>query len=118
MRQDGFSLIETMAALAILSLTGLAVLNMMQVTTRNAAAIEERSLAMLAAENLLNQEILSNREFEARSGDYELAGVRYDWTLRVDNTTDPDLLRLAMSVRSAEGEQILAELETFQRRRR
>lgn len=118
MRQEGFSLIEMLAALAILALAGLAMLNMMQVTTRNAAAVESRSLAMLAAENVINTELLRAEELDAQTGEYALAGMTFDWSLRVENTTDRELQRVVISVSDAETGQDLARLETYQRRRR
>jgi len=114
----GFSLIEMLAALTILALAGLAVLNLMQVSTQNAAALESRSLAMLAAENVINREILSPGPIEADTGSYELAGLRYDWALRVENTTDSDLVRLVLTVTAEDSEAVLAQVETFRRRSR
>ena len=112
----GFTLIEMMAALAVIALGGLALMNMVQATTRNAAAVQARSLASLAAENLMNTELIRAGTPGFRSGEYDLAGERFDWRLQVDPTSDPRLMRLYLTV-SADGETgALAEIETFRRR--
>lgn len=114
--ESGFSLIEVMTALAILALAGLAVVNMVSVTTRNTTAVETRALGMVAAENLMNMELLRPGRVQGRSGDYELAGVHYAWELDVGATTDRELVRLVMTVREAESDYVVGRIETFRRR--
>jgi len=114
---SGFTLIEMMMALAVLAIAGLALMNMTQATTRNTGAVEERALAMLAAENILNTELLRPGRPQSRSGAYELAGGEYDWTLDVSATDDAGLLRLHLEVREAGSGRLGAELDTFRRAR-
>tara|TARA_R110000868_G_scaffold2384_9_gene17770 strand:+ start:6592 stop:6987 length:396 start_codon:yes stop_codon:yes gene_type:complete len=113
----GFSLIEMMAALAVISIAGLALLNMVQATSRNSAQVQARALAMTAAENLLNTELLRPQDPQSRSGSYELAGTAYDWHLTVAPTSDAGLLRLTLDVALPDANAPLAEIETFRRRR-
>jgi general secretion pathway protein I len=113
--EDGFSLIEMMAALAVLAIAGLALVNMTSATTRNAAAVQERALAAIAAENILNREILRGTRPQSGSGEYALGGTDYAWELAVSQTGDAGLLRLHLVVRAAGSEQIAAELDTFRR---
>jgi general secretion pathway protein I len=115
--QAGFSLIEMMAALSVVAIAGLALLNMVQATTRNTGHVQERALAMVAAENLLNTEILRGEDPQRRSGRYALGGAAYDWRLRVEPAGDADLLRLRLEVRLEDEPALLAEIETFRRRR-
>ena len=114
--QSGFSLIEMMAALAVLALAGIAVVQMLQTTTQNTAALEERSLAMLAAENILNEQLLIAVDRGNRSGVYALAGVDYDWRLAINPTTDADLLHYVVTIHPDSEDRTLARIETFRRR--
>ncbi|WP_417482094.1 type II secretion system minor pseudopilin GspI [Maricaulis sp.] len=113
--QSGFSLIEVMMALVVLALGGIGMLSLMQSSTRNAAVIQERTLAVIAAENLLNQALLQPRLRGGDAGAYELADNRFDWQLQVEPTTDPDLQRVIMLVTAPGTGSELARLETFRR---
>jgi|TARA_R110002074_G_scaffold107335_5_gene232011 general secretion pathway protein I len=113
--QSGFSLIEVMMALMVLALGGIGMLSLMQTSTRNAAAIQERALAVIAAENLLNQALLEPRIRGGDAGVYELAGGSYAWQLLVEPTTDRDLFRMTLRVNAADTGNELARLETFRR---
>ncbi|WP_300544290.1 type II secretion system minor pseudopilin GspI [Maricaulis sp.] len=115
--QSGFSLIEMMAALAVVSVAGLALMNATQATTRNTAAVQDRALAMLAAENILNAQLAGSGRLQSRSGDYDLAGIAYDWNLTVSTTDDADLLRLHLVLRKDGSGRVAAEIDTFRRAR-
>ena len=114
--QSGFSLIEMMAALAVLAVAGIAVVQMLQTTTRNTAALEERSLAMLAAENILNEQLLISVDRGNRGGSYALAGVDYDWRLAINRTTDAALLHYVVTIHPDSEDRTLARIETYRRR--
>lgn len=115
--EAGFSLIEMMAALTVLALAGLALVNMSSATTRNTAAVQERALAMLAAENILNREILRETRPQSGSGEYALGGTDYAWELAVAATDEAQLLRLHLVIREAGSGRVVAELDTFRRPR-
>tara|TARA_R110000868_G_scaffold124025_5_gene328101 strand:- start:4790 stop:5116 length:327 start_codon:yes stop_codon:yes gene_type:complete len=104
-----------MMALVVLALGGIGMLSLMQSSTRNAAAIQERTLAVMAAENLLNGALLESRLRGGEAGTYELAGASYAWQLRVEPTTDRDLQRVILLVNAAGTGSELARLETFRR---
>ena len=84
--QAGFSLVEMLAALSILAVAGLALMNAMTTGVRAAGLAQETALAGLAADNVLALQIAGERgqALRARSGTYELAGVTYDWRLSIE----------------------------------
>lgn len=85
-RDAGFSLVEMLAALAVLAVAGLALMNAMTTGVRAAGLAQETALAGLAADNLLALQIAGDggQVLRERSGAYALAGVEYDWRLEID----------------------------------
>jgi general secretion pathway protein I len=85
-RDSGFSLVEMLAALAVLSIAGLALLNAMTTGVRAASLAQESALAGLAADNILALQIAGEggQGLRARTGTYDLAGVQYAWRLSLD----------------------------------
>ena len=116
-RTSGFSLIEMLAALAVLAIAGMALTHAMTTSIRAAGFSQQVSLAGLAADNLLALALAGEggRSLRDRSGVYELADRRYDWRLEVEETADPQLLRVTVIVVRDQREQ--ARRTTFVRRR-
>jgi general secretion pathway protein I len=112
--RGGFSLIEVLVALAVLGIAGLALMQAQQENVRASRIVEERALATLAAENLLNTQLLDGAMSD-RDGRYELAGIAYDWSYEVERTSSPDLVRLRLEIRPAGQDGVLIELTTFRR---
>ena len=82
----GFSLVEMLAALAVLAVAGLALMNAMTTGIRAAGLAQETALAGLAADNILALQIAgeNGQTLRGRTGSYELAGAAYDWRLTVE----------------------------------
>lgn len=99
-RQDGFSLIEMLAALTVLAVAGAALTNAMTSSVRAAAIARDVSLAGVAADNLMALNIAGDggQALRDRSGAYELAGLTYDWRLELEDTSDPGLSRVTLVV--------------------
>lgn len=116
-RQDGFSLIEMLAALAILALAGVALMNALSTSARSATLAREMTLAQIAAQNLLSEALLNagpGAMLDQR-GEYALGGQSFDWALEVDDAGQPDLLRLRLVISEADADTVLYTLETLRR---
>ncbi|MEQ8435318.1 MAG: type II secretion system minor pseudopilin GspI [Oceanicaulis sp.] len=115
-REAGFSLIEMLAALAVLAIAGVALMNALTTGVRAATMAEDATLAGLAAENLLSTEIAQSRgaPLRDRSGAYEIAGRAYQWRLEVARTPQPGLTQITLVVENSEGREA-ARLVTFMR---
>jgi len=84
--EAGFSLVEMLAALSVLAVAGLALMNAMTTSVRAASLAQETALAGLAADNILALQIAGEggQVMRERSGRYEIAGAAYDWRLTID----------------------------------
>ncbi len=114
----GFSLVEMLAALAVLAIAGLALMNAVTQSGRAAGLARESALARSAAENLMNQAVLdatAQRGIAEDEGVYELAGRTYAWRIKTFETSDPQLRRVVLGVWDEEAERLLAERITFRR---
>jgi len=114
----GFSLVEMLAALMVLSVAGVALVNAVGQTSRSAALARDKAVAQVAASNILNQLIIdaAGRPVAEDDGVYEVAGRSFDWSLEVEATADPGLSRLTLELLDAETGAFAHELITFERR--
>lgn len=115
-RDHGFSLVEMLAALAVLSIAGLALMNAMTTGVRAASLARDTALAGLAADNILALQIAGEdaRSLRARTGRYELAGRTYDWRLAIAAAPVDNLDRVTLVLTDQDRE--LARRVTFVRR--
>jgi general secretion pathway protein I len=117
-REDGFSLVEMLAALGVLAIAGLALVSALTQSARAATLSEDRALAALAAETVLTEARLDGAEgLRARSGAGRrtFADREWDWRITLAPTPDPGLERVTVDV-SAQGERRAGyTLTTFQR---
>ncbi len=115
--KEGFTLIELLVALAVFSLAALALLNLTGENTRSAARVETRTLGGIVAENLAVETMIAPSISEGTaSGRIPLAGRDWRWTRAVTATEDPDLIRIDIKVNDAEGQ--AAERTLFRSRTR
>jgi general secretion pathway protein I len=114
-RDDGFSLLEVMVALAVFSLGALALLNVMGESQRSQAINEARAVARIVAENRLVEAMATTSPppAGASSGREEALGRIWFWEMNVAPSPDPRLLRIDVLVHEDQGTQTLAELSTF-----
>ena len=111
-RQSGFSLVETVAAMGILAMAAIPLLQITTEANRNASDLETRLLARTVAENemaramatrtLLNGGIATGQEVQM--------GRTYVWTRTTSMAEIGQLQNLRVEVRPADSEQVLASL--------
>ncbi|MEM7493253.1 MAG: type II secretion system minor pseudopilin GspI [Pseudomonadota bacterium] len=83
-RQAGFSLVETIAAMGILAMAAIPLLQISTDATRNTAALETRLLARTVAENVMNRALAQPLALEAglQNGLETQLGRTFSYTLR------------------------------------
>lgn len=114
-RQDGFSLLEVVVAVAVFSLGALAVINVLGQGSRATIADEGRAVAAIIAENRLAEAMAQTQPPASgvtRGSETALARS-WDWEMRVGPSPQPRILRIDVSVRATEGKQTLATLSSF-----
>ena len=105
MRPRGFTVFEVLVAMAIASLALLVLFGAASATTRNTAAMRDRSYGQLVASNQL-AELRAKRTWPATgtlTGSSELAGRRWTWKAAVASTEDPAIRRIDFEVQDESG---------------
>ena len=103
-RTRGFTLIEVLAALVIVALGMLGVIQAVTQTARNGTYLREKTLAHWIAMNVITERRLlaAPPDVAESSEDVEFAGQRWRWTMTVTQTEVESLRRMDVSVRLAD----------------
>jgi len=111
-RQSGFSLVETVAAMGILALAAIPLLQVTTDASRNAASLESRLFARTVAENVMARSMASSEIIDAgiSAGQETQMGRTYNWVRTASQAQSGELQNLKVDVRPAETEQVLASL--------
>ena len=116
-RQRGFTLLEVMAALVIISLGMLGVIEAVGQTASNSTRMRDRMLAHWVGMNRLTAVRLEPRapKIDKTSDEVEMAGRRWRWTMEVTETPVQSLRRIDIRVAEAEAgeEATLASVTGF-----
>lgn len=113
-KRFGFTLIEVVVALAVITIGLSAVIKTTGIVTKNTAQLNERTIAMWVAQNAM-AEFELDLEGEADKeikGTEEMAGVEWHWSKTIKDTQDPDIKRVEIQVRreSKSSAQVYASL--------
>lgn len=104
LRQNGFTLVEILVSLAILSIMLGALIQSAGANASNAGRLRDRAVAEWVASNRLAEMQLSQSfpETGSRNGDEEMFGTRWYWKTIVQKVEDEDLRRVDVEVRRDE----------------
>lgn len=102
----GFTLIEVLAALVIVSLGMLGVIQAVNQTVNNTSYLREKTLAHWVAMNRLTEARLAATApaKDTTSGTAQMAGRDWRWTMAVNQAGDSNLLRIDVSVAAADAD--------------
>ena len=108
-RTRGFTLIEVLAALVIVALGMLGVIEAVTQSARNGTYLREKTLAHWIALNVITEKRLQPEPppVTESSGDVEFAGQRWRWSMQVTQTQVASLRRMDVSVRPADAAGLL-----------
>lgn len=111
----GFTLVETLAALAVFSIAAMGLISMTGNATRSARHLETRFLAQVVAENAMADAISDPRPMErgVETGGERQRGRDFEWTRSVADTGRDGLVSVEVAVRAAGEAQVLAQLQAL-----
>lgn len=103
----GFSLIEVLAALVVVSLGMLGVIEAVSQTANNTAYLRDKTLAHWVAMNRLTEMRLEAQtpRIAKSSDELEMAGRRWRWTTEVTQTPLQSMRRIDIKVRLADADE-------------
>lgn len=113
--QDGFTLMEMLVALAVLSLGLVALLNVTGENVRAASLVREDVVGGVVAQNQMVQAMLdgANLDYGTLSGTESMAGQDWTWERHVAPTGDDGLMRIEITVRQGPEGRDVARLTGF-----
>ncbi|HVF17830.1 MAG TPA: type II secretion system minor pseudopilin GspI [Steroidobacteraceae bacterium] len=106
-RNAGFTLLEVLAALVIISLGMLGVIEAISQTASNSTRMRDRALAHWVAMNRLTEVRLQTRapKIDKTSDEVEMAGRKWRWTMEVTETPVQSLRRIDIRVAEADADE-------------
>jgi general secretion pathway protein I len=106
-KNAGFTLLEVLAALVIISLGMLGVIEAISQTASNSTRMRDRTLAHWVAMNRLAEVRLQTRapKIDKSSDEVEMAGRKWRWTMEVTETPVQSLRRIDIRVAEADADE-------------
>jgi len=121
MRKKGFTLIEILVALGIVSVALIALIKAQSQHTQNLAYLEQKTMANLVASNLaVENRLKKQHSIGFSNGNYILGHQTWYWQSKTNPTADSDILKQSLQVfvdkKSRENKQAIAQLTLFLRK--
>lgn len=114
-KDDGFSLLELLVAIAILSIAVIPMLSTQSSALKNTADLNDRALAQIVAENALTELRLSEATPVAgiKFGNEKQANVSFDWQADIRNLPGQPLTTIIINVSKSSGSNSIYQITGF-----
>ena len=99
MKSDGFTLVEVLIALAIVSIALSGLIKAHTQNANNLAYLQQKTLTNLVVSNLAIEQRLGKKPILGyQSGEYRLANRTWPWSIHTQSTVNKDIVKLVLSV--------------------
>jgi general secretion pathway protein I len=114
---SGFTITETLVALFVFALAGVALVQMQTQSVQTFSRVESRTLAGLVADNRLVEAMarVDAPDLGLAEGNVDLGGRTWRWRLDVTPTSDPAILRIEAQAFAASAEEPSARVSAFRK---
>ncbi len=113
MRDEGFTLVEVLAALLIFSFAIIGLTRAGTESVRAVSVLKDKSYAGIVADNQLIRSRITPLEVGVKTGEESVSGKRYDWRLETSKTESEGFYKLEVSVHDAESDQLILSRTAF-----
>jgi general secretion pathway protein I len=101
----GFTLLEVLVATAVIAIALAAIIRLAAMSSSNLALLRDKTIAHWVAMNQI-AELQASETYPPigrSSGEEEMAGREWHWSMEIQNTPDKDLRRVQIQVHREEG---------------
>lgn len=113
MKEDGFTLVEVLAALLIFSFAIIGLTRAGTESVRAVSALKDKSYAGIVADNQLIRARIAPLEVGVKTGEESVSGKVYDWRVETSQTDNADFYRLIVTVNDANNDQVIISRTAF-----
>lgn len=113
-KQNGFTLIEVLIALAIIAIALTAIIHTTSQNIRQTIYLQDKTIASWVAQNVMNEAragLLTIPEDETLEQETTMLGQSWNWTAEVESTPNSKIKKITVDV--FRGEQRLIEVSSY-----
>ena len=112
-KEDGFTLVEVLAALLIFSFAIIGLTRAGTESVRAVSVLKDKSYAGIVADNQLIHARIKPLEVGVKTGEESVSGKVYDWRVETSKTESAGFYRLIVTINEAKSEQIIITRTAF-----
>jgi len=113
MRDEGFTLVEVLAALLIFSFAIIGLTRAGTESVRAVSVLKDKSYAGIVADNQIIRARIKPLEVGVTTGEESVSGKSYDWRTEISKTESAGFYRVIVSVNEAESNQVIISRTAF-----
>ena len=113
MRDEGFTLVEVLAALLIFSFGIIGLTRAGTESVRAVSVLQDKAQAGIVADNQIIRARIAPLKIGVETGEESVRGKAYDWRAETSETESDGFYRVIVSVSAADNEQVIISRTAF-----